>query len=202
LQDDEQVVRSIDPRYGTLRKLQWPFIGRSCVWNPCRGNHLGQRSRVSALKGRTYGRKRSDHNTAKSPCEGGAVHICSLIRFLGLTPRAAERVVSRCHLPGWSLRSGYRTPALRPRSVPPRAAHSPPPDQARRCRTCRRASGHRFLRIRLWGVHAARRRYAARSATARRCLRPDAASGSVCRVGENQRDLPSRFIGLRRVSAA
>ena len=54
LQDDEQVVRSIDPRYGTLRKLQWPFIGRSCVWNPCRGNHLGQRSRVSALKGRTY----------------------------------------------------------------------------------------------------------------------------------------------------
>ena len=77
----------IDPRYGTLRKLQWPFIGRSCVWNPCRGNHLGQRSRVSALKGRTYGRKRSDHNTAKSPCEGGAVHICSLIRF-SAWPRA------------------------------------------------------------------------------------------------------------------
>ena len=52
-----------------------PSIGRSVVWNPCRGNHLGQRSCASAPTGRTYGRKRSDQNTAKTPCKEGAVHI-------------------------------------------------------------------------------------------------------------------------------
>jgi 2-hydroxychromene-2-carboxylate isomerase len=34
-----------------------PFIGRTVVWNPCRGNHLGQRSCASASTGRRYGRK-------------------------------------------------------------------------------------------------------------------------------------------------
>src|SRR6266851_2677824 len=42
-----------------------PLCGRSSVWNSCRGNHLGQRSRASAQTGRTYGRKRSDQSTAK-----------------------------------------------------------------------------------------------------------------------------------------
>src|SRR5712691_6362452 len=31
---------------------------------------------ASAQTGRTYGRKRSDQSTAKTPCEEGAVHIC------------------------------------------------------------------------------------------------------------------------------
>src|SRR5208337_1684620 len=53
--------------------------GRAAVWNSRRGNHLGQRSRASATTGRTYGRKRSDQNTAKSSCEEGAVHICVVI---------------------------------------------------------------------------------------------------------------------------
>src|ERR1700676_695477 len=52
-----------------------PLFGRSVVWNPCRGNHLGQRSCASAPTGRTYGRKRSDQSTAKTTCEEGAVHI-------------------------------------------------------------------------------------------------------------------------------
>src|SRR5208283_3669468 len=55
----------IDPRHETLRWNQWPSRGRSIVWNPCRGNHLGQRSCASAPTGRTYGRKRSDQSTAK-----------------------------------------------------------------------------------------------------------------------------------------
>jgi transposase len=45
--------------------------GRLSVWNPRRGNHLGQRSCASATTGRTYGRKRSDQNTAKTPLRGG-----------------------------------------------------------------------------------------------------------------------------------
>src|SRR5712671_3770499 len=45
--------------------------GRSSVWNSCRGNHLGQRSGVSATTGRTYGRKRSDQSTAGTPLRGG-----------------------------------------------------------------------------------------------------------------------------------
>ncbi len=53
--------------------------GRPAVWNSRRGNHLGQRSRASATTGRTYGRKRSDQNTAKSSCEEGAVHICVVV---------------------------------------------------------------------------------------------------------------------------
>jgi hypothetical protein len=42
-----------------------PLQGRNVAWNPCRGNHLGQRSCASASTGRTYGRKRSDQNAAK-----------------------------------------------------------------------------------------------------------------------------------------
>src|SRR3954467_3208853 len=42
-----------------------PLRGRLSVWNSRRGNHLGQRSCASAPTGRTYGRKRSDQNTAK-----------------------------------------------------------------------------------------------------------------------------------------
>ena len=45
--------------------------GRSNDWNLCRGNHLGQRSCASATIGRTYGRKRSDQNTAQQLARSG-----------------------------------------------------------------------------------------------------------------------------------
>jgi transposase len=45
LQDDEQMVGSIDPRPETLRAIQWRTTRRHTVWNSCRGNHLGQRSK-------------------------------------------------------------------------------------------------------------------------------------------------------------
>src|SRR5271166_5208567 len=63
-------------------KPNGPLRGRGFVWNPCRGNHLGQRSCASAPTGRTYGRKRSDQNTAKTPCEEGAVHIWDAVKKL------------------------------------------------------------------------------------------------------------------------
>ena len=59
------------------------------VWNSCRGNHLGQRSCASAPTGRTYGRKRSDQNTAKTPCEEGAVHIW--VRVCAVLPEPCVR---------------------------------------------------------------------------------------------------------------
>ena len=75
------------------------LFGRYVVWNPCRGDHLGQRSRASAPEGRTYGRKRSDQSTAKPPCEEGAVHIWVYVRddrpFGGSTPPAAMFYYSR-----------------------------------------------------------------------------------------------------------
>jgi hypothetical protein len=40
-----------DPPINSMALL-W---GRTVVWNPCRGNHLGQRSCASASTGRTYG---------------------------------------------------------------------------------------------------------------------------------------------------
>src|SRR5207302_9047494 len=40
--------------------------GRVVVWSSRRGNHLGQRSKVTASTGRTYGRKRSDQTVEKT----------------------------------------------------------------------------------------------------------------------------------------
>ena len=75
------------------------LFGRNVVWNPCRGDHLGQRSRASAPEGRTYGRKRSDQSTAETPCEEGAVHIWVYVRddrpFGGHGPPAAMFYYSR-----------------------------------------------------------------------------------------------------------
>src|SRR3954447_22194549 len=45
------------------------------VWTSHRGNHLGQRSCASAQTGRTYGCKRSDQRSCKTPCKEEAVHI-------------------------------------------------------------------------------------------------------------------------------
>src|SRR5436305_7348380 len=48
-----------------------PLCGRSVVWNPCRGNHLGQRSCASAPTGRTYGRNdpiKTLQNTLRGEC--------------------------------------------------------------------------------------------------------------------------------------
>src|ERR1700731_1095716 len=68
------MVGSIDPRCETVRGTHWPKKGRVVVWNSRRGNHLGQRSKVTASTGRTYGCKRSDQ-TLKNSCGTGAVHI-------------------------------------------------------------------------------------------------------------------------------
>jgi hypothetical protein len=71
LQDNEQMVRSVDPRCEILRITHWPFVGRSCVRNSRRGNHLGQRSCVNAPAGRTCERKRSDQAFARNLLQGG-----------------------------------------------------------------------------------------------------------------------------------
>src|ERR1700676_4124170 len=76
------------------------LFGRSVVWNPCRGNHLGQRSCASAPKGRTYGRKRSDQSTAKTTCEEGAVHIW-VKQFRAIATRydkTARNFLAACHM--------------------------------------------------------------------------------------------------------
>src|SRR2546427_1603970 len=68
------MVGSIDPRCETIRGTHWPKTGRVVVWNSRRGSHLGQRSKVIASTGRTYGCKRSDQ-TSKTSCATGAIHI-------------------------------------------------------------------------------------------------------------------------------
>src|SRR5947209_7244851 len=68
------MVGSIDPRCETIRGTHWPKTGRVVVGNSRRGSHLGQRSKVIASTGRTYGCKRSDQ-TSKTSCATGAVHI-------------------------------------------------------------------------------------------------------------------------------
>jgi len=60
LQENEQMVGSIDPGREILRAIQWRASRRSSVWNSRRGNHLGQRSSATASIGRTYGCKRTD----------------------------------------------------------------------------------------------------------------------------------------------
>ncbi len=50
-------------------------IGRMAVWNTRRGDHLGQRSCVSAPIGRTYERKRSDQEAVHILREGGRPHM-------------------------------------------------------------------------------------------------------------------------------
>jgi hypothetical protein len=67
------MVRSIDPRRVTLRQFQW-LSQAAAVLGTHRGNHLGQRSRATAPKGRTYGSKRSDQ-IFRSALQEGAVHI-------------------------------------------------------------------------------------------------------------------------------
>ena len=54
-------------RSGTQDTPRFPLAGkgRLDVWDLCRGNHLGQRSRANATTGRTYGRKRSDQIISK-----------------------------------------------------------------------------------------------------------------------------------------
>ncbi|MBB3166705.1 transposase [Rhizobium laguerreae] len=49
--------------------------GRSSVWNPRRGTHLGQRSCVNATKGRTKERKRSDQIIKEFLQGGGRPHM-------------------------------------------------------------------------------------------------------------------------------
>src|SRR5438132_5312690 len=77
------MVGSIDPRCETIRGTHWPKTGRVVVWNSRRGSHLGQRSKVIASTGRTYGCKRSDQ-TSKTSCATGAIHI-GVPAFAGTT---------------------------------------------------------------------------------------------------------------------
>jgi hypothetical protein len=68
------MVGSIDPRCETVRGTHWPKPARVVDWSSRRGNHLGQRFKLTASTGRTYGCKRSDL-TKKASCATGAVHI-------------------------------------------------------------------------------------------------------------------------------
>src|SRR5438034_6041439 len=63
--------RRVDDRIylSEVRDSPWDPLaeeGRVFVWSSRRGNHLGQRSKVTASTGRTYGRKRSDQTVEKT----------------------------------------------------------------------------------------------------------------------------------------
>src|ERR1700722_13811716 len=68
------MVGSIDPRGETGRGTHWPVKVAGVFGARVAENHLGQRSKVTASTGRTYGCKRSDQ-TLKNSCGTGAVHI-------------------------------------------------------------------------------------------------------------------------------
>lgn len=51
------------------------ITGRCLVGNTHRGNHLGQRSRATAPKGRTYGSKRSDQIFRSALARGSRPHM-------------------------------------------------------------------------------------------------------------------------------
>src|SRR5439155_232854 len=68
------------------KKLLWHGVcphmaeeGRVVVWSSRRGNHLGQRSKVTASTGRTYGRKRSDQTVEKTLVARGPSTYGSLL---------------------------------------------------------------------------------------------------------------------------
>ena len=118
LQGNEQLVRSIDLQIRDAPKNPLAVKGHYGVWNSCRGNHLGQRSRASARKGRTYGSKRSDQKTAndlvtKGPSTygfwsrnrrasirtpGDAAPFCPRGRDVGARCRAVEELDQVCRL--------------------------------------------------------------------------------------------------------
>src|ERR1022692_361917 len=75
-------------------------------WSSRRGNHLGQRSCVSAQTGRTYGRKRSDQSTAKHLARRGPSTYGKSSRGAGVAllmraglARAPPRTVKPNHAP-------------------------------------------------------------------------------------------------------
>jgi hypothetical protein len=75
------------------------FEGRNVVWNPCRGNHLGQRSSASASTGRTYGRNdliKTLQNTLRG---GGRPHM-----GLGHCARRRTTSARSCSLASRGLR--------------------------------------------------------------------------------------------------
>src|SRR5216683_2625223 len=87
------MVGSIDPRCETVRGTHWPKPGRVVVWSSRRGNHLGQRFKPTASKGRTYGCKRSDQAVKKLLCHGGPSTYGSrlALRLAGTTARSIPR---------------------------------------------------------------------------------------------------------------
>src|SRR6266566_5052091 len=77
--------------------IHWPKKGREVVWSSRRGNHLGQRDKESAAKGRTYGCKRSDQTLKKLLWHGGRPHMGSIgrrkvVRLFGA--RVAETILA------------------------------------------------------------------------------------------------------------
>jgi len=80
LQENEQMVWSIDPRREALRKIHWPLWAAGVFGTRVAETILASGHVRPPPTGRTYDRKRSDQNTAKNPCKEGAVHIWILLR--------------------------------------------------------------------------------------------------------------------------
>src|SRR5438034_8886302 len=76
--------RRVDDRIylSEVRDSPWDPLaeeGRVFVWSSRSGNHLGQRSKVTASTGRTYGRKRSDQTVEKTLVARGPSTYGSLL---------------------------------------------------------------------------------------------------------------------------
>src|SRR5580704_18923582 len=69
------MVGSIDPRCETVRGTHWPVKVAGVFGARVAENHLGQRSKVTASTGRTYGCKRSDQTLKKLLWHGGRPHM-------------------------------------------------------------------------------------------------------------------------------
>src|SRR5204863_114780 len=82
-----------------VRDSPWDTLteeGRAVVWCSRRGNHLGQRSKVTASTGRTYGRKRSDQTVEKTLVARGPSTYAWRIG----TRRLRDRPVGGCRRTG------------------------------------------------------------------------------------------------------
>src|ERR1700730_14097634 len=69
------MVGWINPRGETVRGTHWPVKVAGVFGARVAENHLGQRSKVTASTGRTYGCKRSDQTLKKLLWHGGHPHM-------------------------------------------------------------------------------------------------------------------------------
>ncbi len=86
MQENEQMVWSIDPRREALRKIHWPLWAAGVFGTRVAETILASGHVRPPPTGRTYDRKRSDQNTAKNPCKEGAVHIWILVPSSATVP--------------------------------------------------------------------------------------------------------------------